>query len=235
MALLTVGSKGTSVELLQYMIQTTIDGVFGNGTKAALNQFFEKQNLPMRDSVEESFVFEFLAKTELLNITEAKKFVGLKETDVDGDGKGDNRGKEIDDMIRVCFPKFDFSNKTAKGFAWCACFVSYVIQNSYKSLNYKSASAREWLNFAKTHAHGGQLTNTKNMKWDQLYIGGWVNPDGTGHVYFVDPIETLKLTDTSTVATIEGNTNDGGSREGDGVYRRVRNLAKNEVYGIKIR
>ena len=40
---------------------------------------------------------------------------------------------------------------------------------------------------------------------------------GLGHVGFV-----VELDPTDMLVTCEGNTNPGGSREGDGVYRRTR-------------
>ena len=40
---------------------------------------------------------------------------------------------------------------------------------------------------------------------------------GLGHVGFV-----VELDQAGDLVTVEGNTNPGGSREGDGVYRRTR-------------
>lgn len=41
-----------------------------------------------------------------------------------------------------------------------------------------------------------------------------------GHVGFIEKV------DGGTITTIEGNTNGGGSREGDGVYRKIRRLSQ---------
>jgi hypothetical protein len=48
----------------------------------------------------------------------------------------------------------------------------------------------------------------------------YTNLKRVGHVGFIEKI------DGGSATTIEGNTNGGGSREGDGVYRKIRRLSQ---------
>jgi len=78
------------------------------------------------------------------------------------------------------------------------------------------------------------VTNINQLRRDTIVIGGWVNDNGFGHVYIVDPIESLMQNIPDKVVTIEGNTNNAGSREGDGLYNKVRNIANNTIYQFKL-
>jgi hypothetical protein len=106
------------------------------------------------------------------------------------------------------------------GQAWCAMFVSWVGAHAGVSLPRINSfrgfsgvvSAR---NFARKN---NLLTKTPRVGSVFLIIGR----NGKGHTGFVESINWSRR----TITTIEGNTNAGGSRNGDGVYRRTRNISK---------
>lgn len=105
----------------------------------------------------------------------------------------------------------------APGYAWCASFVYWCLTESgwpAESLPEKrrAAGVITWSRWAEERG----LIVSEPRRGDLMF---WVNPDGTGHIGFV-----TKATKTE-VFTIEGNTNDAGSREGDGVYRKTRRIS----------
>lgn len=51
-------------------------------------------------------------------------------------------------------------------------------------------------------------------------LAGWINKDGSGHIFFI--VKAYRKFLIWHVDTIEGNSNDAGSREGDRVIRRTR-------------
>lgn len=98
---------------------------------------------------------------------------------------------------------------------WCAAFVTWCYGKAYEAeyrviriTDKELALARKWLTWrpVKEPARG--------------LLGGWVNKDGTGHVFFITKVE--KVGPLTFVHTIEGNTNMEGSREGIGIFRRRR-------------
>ncbi len=117
---------------------------------------------------------------------------------------GNNRGKRVE----------EYQNYTGvgPGSAWCACFVSWCMSQAGWS-KFRHARVAEWKAWAK---RTGRIIQRPKRGCLFLYL----NPDGTGHIGFVT--SNLGLFFNS----IEGNTNDEGSREGYEVARRKRSGGK---------
>lgn len=104
------------------------------------------------------------------------------------------------------------------GYAWCASFVYYCLITAGWPANRlpqrrKAAAVVEWLKWAEKEG----LVTDKPRRGDLMF---WVNADGrTGHIGFITEARGRDI------KTIEGNTNEAGSREGDGVYRKSRRIA----------
>jgi hypothetical protein len=107
----------------------------------------------------------------------------------------------------------------ANGQPWCAVFVSWVALTAGAADLYpRTAScdvagawfkkAGRWSEFPAVGA--------------QVFYGTAANLDHTGVVVAYDAI---------TITTVEGNTNTDGSREGDGVYLKVRPRAGTNIVG----
>ncbi|WLW38577.1 endolysin [Streptomyces phage Verabelle] len=102
--------------------------------------------------------------------------------------------------------------------AWCATFVSWVaLKAGAAELYPRTASCsagvawfRKIGRFSEYPAVGAQV----------FYGSGGGTHTGIVISY-----------DANTITTIEGNTNDNGSAEGDGVYRKVRQRRSDFVYG----
>lgn len=108
--------------------------------------------------------------------------------------------------------------------AWCAIFLSWVSAHSgltYLGKPWRFASTVS----AKNHA-------IKNKRWISTPTVGTIammqNSSTTGHVGYV--IALLRRNGALTVVTIEGNTNDQGAREGNGVWIRERSAASWDGY-----
>lgn len=129
----------------------------------------------------------------------AELFVGwVRET------TGKNDGPWVEAIQRTT------GNK--KGDPWCASFVNFVLDIAYRDLNPlpSTASCDVLLEFAKKR---GLLTD-KPVPGDVFLVMN--TPTDATHTGIVTEVFADR------VATIEGNTNRQGAREGNGVWARER-------------
>lgn len=101
-----------------------------------------------------------------------------------------------------------------RGDAWCAAFV-YWCHHEVGIKAPKSGWSPSWFTKKNTIYIRG-VDDYKEVRQGDVF-GLYFNSLGRiGHVGFVDiPGENVTI-------TVEGNTNEAGSREGDGVYRKRR-------------
>ena len=131
---------------------------------------------------------------------------------------GSNRGPKVNQYLASVG-----LDANAGSFAWCAAFVYWCFREASSALTIpnpatKTAGAVDVWNLAGpkgfrrvTCAEASDSpTRVQPGMVFVLATGG-----GHGHVGFVESCTGVVLT------TFEGNTNDGGSREGVGVFRRV--------------
>jgi peptidoglycan hydrolase-like protein with peptidoglycan-binding domain len=128
---------------------------------------------------------------------------------------GSNKGKRVVEyQASVGIP--------GGGEPWCAAFVYFCFQQAAAKLGVKNpviktASVLDHWNTARDQGikrvlHDDAVQNPALVKPGMIFIISTGN--GTGHTGLVESISGTKL------VTIEGNTNDDGSREGIGVFRR---------------
>ncbi|NUL81911.1 MAG: CHAP domain-containing protein [Armatimonadetes bacterium] len=138
--------------------------------------------------------------------------VGVKEL-------GTNAGPQVTAYLK--------STGLPAGNPWCMAFVNWCEEQAAKQLGRKSiipntASCDVFHNWAKKN----NLLKSAPQQGDCFLIYKVLTPqsfDAT-HVGFVLDVVKDEAGTIVRVKTIEGNTNSGGSREGDGVYRRSRPL-----------
>jgi hypothetical protein len=117
---------------------------------------------------------------------------------------GSNDGKAVESYLATCGLK--------KGNAWCAAFVNFCyVKSGVKTIN--SAWAPAWHPSSKIIWKQG--THLQQLPQVADVFGLWIN-GRIGHVGII------QKWNTKIVTTIEGNTNEAGSREGDGVYKKFR-------------
>ncbi len=129
-----------------------------------------------------------------------------------------NRGEYVDLFIRsVGIDPEEFEATHGKGPAWCAAFV-YHCHARASALQQlanpcpKTAGALRMF----THAKANGYRVHEPQAGDVFFIDHGM---GKGHTGFVVDA------DGPTIHTIEGNTNGAGSREGDGVHKRKRQVS----------
>jgi hypothetical protein len=131
---------------------------------------------------------------------------------------GSNRGPEVDLYIKTT------GLDPAGHFAWCACFVYWCFNKASGALDVtnpcpKTAGVLAHWADANDVANARRILPSEAQSEPSLIVPGTLfllRTSGTaGHIGFIEAVHGNQLT------TIEGNTNDGGSREGVGVYRRT--------------
>lgn len=204
-----------------------VDGVFGNQTFAAVKTFQARNadqngNPLVIDGKIGALTWAILfgensvttnstaTQTLLKNTVEiAISQIGVRENPLYS-----NRGKEVDEYIRAVGldPK--------GGYSWCAAFVYWCFQKAADKIAktnpvFKTAGVlKHWNNTEYKRISGDDATaNPKLIKPGHIFIMDFGS--GTGHTGIVESVTGGFLT------TIEGNTNDDGSREGYGVFRRT--------------
>jgi hypothetical protein len=121
---------------------------------------------------------------------------------------GNNDGVEVQ--------KYLASVGLDKGYAWCAAFVNYTLQQcSIKTIN--SGWCPDWFPKNKLVFKRGLMVNTGTLPQPGDVFGIYFSSKKRiAHEGFIH--EWRK----TTAVTVEGNTNAAGSREGDGVYKKIR-------------
>lgn len=177
-----------------------IDGEVGSITWAAL---FGAQSVPISNDAESQLLTRVLAV--------ASTQVGQME-----DPLGSNRGPQVDKYVR------SVGLNPAGRFAWCVTFLYFCFEQAAQELGVrnpmvKTAGVLDHWN--KASRHGAQrVTSTRAVNNPGLVKPGYIFVmdlgGGFGHTGIVERVIGGKL------VTIEGNTNDIGSRNGVGVFRR---------------
>jgi len=138
-----------------------------------------------------------------LSVNIALTQVGVQEVPL-----GSNKGPEVEKYLK--------SIGLGGGFPWCMAFVYWCVNE---------AAIAQGVN-NPLHKTGGvllQLNKSKHLESKDPVPGSIFIMDfgnGKGHAGFVEKVEG------NVLHTIEGNTNAAGSREGDRVVRRTRNISQ---------
>jgi hypothetical protein len=135
--------------------------------------------------------------------------------------KGSNRGPEVDAYIKCV--GLDPKGK----YAWCAAFVYWCFNNAaavHKTANplVKTAGCLFHWNAtkAKRISKSVALADPNLIKPGHIFIMKF-GTSGAGHTGMVVSVDAK----AKTIRTIEGNTNDDGSREGYEVAKRTRTIS----------
>lgn len=121
---------------------------------------------------------------------------------------GNNDGKEVEMYLR--------NAGLGKGYAWCAAFVKWCFNqcgitppiNAYSPTCHNRNNVVMMYGKYSKEPKGGDVFTIYNLRLKRI-----------SHTGFFD-----KKINETFFQTVEGNTNEGGSREGDGVYLRKRSI-----------
>lgn len=139
----------------------------------------------------------------LLVVEQARKSLGIREA------TGRNDGPLVDEILASV-------NLEGTKAPWCAAFIVWVGDKAFGASLFNPYPRSAWSPvFVAKPTWDRQRRGTPLKPAD--VFGIWFNSMGrVAHVGLVEKNEGDWL------VTIEGNTNGGGSRDGDGVYRRRR-------------
>src|SRR5215470_11382812 len=130
---------------------------------------------------------------------------------------GSNRGPKVDVYLRTVG-----LDPAGGSFAWCAAFVYWCFDESARGLGRRNPvvqTAGVMEHWRRAEQAGARRVAADDATADpsRIHPGMIFVLDagsGSGHTGLVEAIDGGRL------ITVEGNTNDGGSREGVGVFRR---------------
>ena len=111
-----------------------------------------------------------------------------------------------------------------KGYAWCMAFVYWCYKEAAKELGLKNPLFQTGGVAAQWNTPNGTRIKVP-VPGCQFFI---IHEDGTGHTGLVSGVFP-----NGVLHTIEGNTNNNGSREGIGVFRNM-NRHVSQMKGFKI-
>ena len=186
----------------KFEVPLTVDGRVGPMTWAAL---FGSETAPE--------VRKAASELQEKTLEAARAEIGVRE-----DPPGSNRGPRVDEFLRSVG-----LDPGQDSFPWCAAFVYWCFDQAARTLKRQNPVVRtagvldHW---NKAGARGIPRISTAEVEANpSLVLPGMVfifaNSAGNGHTGLVERVDGVLLT------TIEGNTNEGGSREGIGVFRRT--------------
>lgn len=143
----------------------------------------------------------------------AESKIGVRESG------GPNKGKDLAPFFAADSYK---PNAADDGYAWCASFVCWCVQTAVagRAITFQpprtpSAWGMEAWSLAQDNSTWLRKPHDGDIKRGDIVVFRF------SHV----GIAVSDATPDGWVTTVEGNTNAAGSREGDGVYRKRRNLA----------
>lgn len=143
----------------------------------------------------------------------AESKIGLRESG------GDNSGEQIREFLASDSYK---PNSTDDGYPWCAAFVCRIVQLAMEG--------RDWT-FKRPTTPGAWAFEDWSLAQDRctwtLKPAGRDIQRGDIVIFTFSHIGiAVGMPDKKGwVRTVEGNTNNAGSREGDGVYLKTRNVS----------
>lgn len=151
-----------------------------------------------------------------MNLSELFLFTAKTQLDVEETPRNTNNGQKVKQYLKAV--------GLGAGYPWCMAFVYWCMEQATAQLEIenplvKTAGVLKQWNETTLR----KLTNRDSgIKPGDIFIMKFSN--GTGHTGVVEKIVG------GLVYTIEGNTNDEGSREGYEVARRTRSIT--EILGF---
>jgi hypothetical protein len=141
--------------------------------------------------------------------TQREKVISIAESQLPvRELTGNNDGPDIKKYLK------DVGLK--EGYAWCAAFVSWCLTESGIWYHPQSAYSPDWFQYNVVYERNNPPLNGFISRKAQVFGIYFESKGRVAHVGFITGEDRLHY------YTIEGNTNAAGSREGDGVYRKIR-------------
>lgn len=233
------GSRGKKVKLIQEWLclqglGLKIDGDFGSATDYAVREFQKRKNLKVDGKVGNKTFAKLIKpmKNALKEIPKGNKTLGqmvvayakqhLKQCprEIGGQNKGT--------WVRLYMKGYE-----GEAWPWCAGFASFILNQACDTLGISlplktsfscdilATGAKDKGIFLK----GSKASDRKKITPGSLFLERRTSTDWTHTGIVIDAKDTVYM-------TIEGNTNDEGSREGYEVCSRIRGYKKKDFIKI---
>jgi len=229
------GKRGNQVQLVQEWlclqgIHVAIDGSFGPATESGVKEFQEREGLPI-DGVVKTGTFDKLfqpMKTALNPVQPQGETLGEMVVKY-AQQHLEHHPREIGGQNRGPWVRLYMNGNEGNEWPWCAGFVCFVLKQACKSLDVP-------LPFRKTfscdtlaaHAKDKEIFLAKTKIDDKAQITpGSIFLNRRTSTDWIHAGIVIKA-ENEIFHTIEGNTNDEGSREGYEVCRRRRGYKKKD-------
>jgi hypothetical protein len=218
------GARGTAVRRLQewltlHGLGLKPDGSFGPATEAAVRTFQAKRSLRVSGEVDQ---VTFAACTApILDVLKPIRGSGVLGEDAVACAEQHlaQHPREVGGPNRGPWVRLYMNGSEGEEFPWCAGFACFVLGQAAAlpfdpsvSCDEIGASGKKRGIFVK----GGPSFDTSRLQPGSLFLVRRPDKPGWHHTGIVIGMSP------NAVTTIEGNTNDSGSREGFEVCRRVR-------------
>lgn len=148
-----------------------------------------------------------LKRKELAQIYSSQ--VGVREA------TGNNDGLQVETFLHAA--------KAKRGQSWCAAFVSWCLQLA--GIKHPITAWAAAMFPAKNTIYTRGRPPTATPQQGDVFGLYYTNLGRIGHVGFIHDWGNGNI-----VVTVEGNTNEAASREGDGVYKKKR--LKRQIYKV---
>lgn len=124
---------------------------------------------------------------------------------------GHNDGKDVEKYLKTV--------GLGKGYAWCAAYVKWSLAEAKVDVKTVTGAAASLYKPERWIYYKGKY-KAEPMQAD-VFCLYYESLGRIGHTGFFDGWANKQM---GTYKTVEGNTNDASSREGDGCYRRIRQI-----------
>lgn len=216
-----------------HKINVVIDGDFGDATEAALADFCKKAGIAVTNTVDQS-VMDHLAQPLLRVAAPAAPKADLNATIV-GNARRHlaEHPIEIGGQNRGPWVRLYMAGSEGNAFPWCAGFVTYVLRQAAKAHGQESPLERTFscdvmgMEAIAEERFVKKMSPAKAPDGSVFLVPNPANSRDWVHTGII--IDGNAAGPGTTFLTIEGNTNDEGSREGFEVCERRRSCAKVDV------
>ncbi|MBD2102194.1 CHAP domain-containing protein [Leptolyngbya sp. FACHB-261] len=180
---------------------------------AGISAFKASQNLEKSSEIGPTTAAKYYAAYKNRKTNPEKELVAVATSYVGVEERGPNRGKEVEMFQKAVDGK-------AQGEPWCMGFVQFCIKTVEASTRSQSKI------FRSEHCLTVWEKSPKDLRLARPEPGCliiWRHGNSSkGHVGFVEKVKA----DGKNFTTVEGNTGGGSGveREGDGVYRKSRDI-----------
>jgi len=136
---------------------------------------------------------------------------------------GENKGKDLQPFFDSDWYDPNGSKAGDDGYAWCAAFVCWAVKEASSKIDIAFSlprTPRAW-GFEDWAKAQGEKVDLKKP-----HLGDINRGDIVIFKFSHIGVAVSDLDSSEFFSTVEGNTNSKGSREGDGVYRKLRHASE---------